>query len=230
METINFASASRDAFVSSLQGLWFQVGLFLPKILGALVILIIGLVIAAVLGGIVRRLVAYTRIDDLFDKLEARANLHKMGINFNLAALTGWFVKWFIIIATLITVADTLGLQQITLFLQQVVLYIPNVIVAIAILTIGMVAGQFVSTLISDALKASPVTARNSAAMGKIAKYAIIVFAFMAALLQLGIAPQLIQILFAGLVLTLTLAFGLGGREQAAKYIARLADNQNRPQ
>jgi hypothetical protein len=224
MNPYNFTSVAGQA----VQGLWYQVGLFLPKLLSAVVILIIGLIVASVLSDIARRLIRYTGIDSLFDKIEARAHLDKMGIRFALSSVVSWFVRWFIIIATLIVVADTLDLQQITVFLQQILLYIPNVIVAVAIVTIGLVAGQFVSTMVADALRASSLTSQNSVMMGKLAKYAIVIFSFMAALLQLGIAPQLIEILFAGIVLTLTLAFGLGGREQAAKYLARLTGDQGR--
>lgn len=226
MNNLSIDNTPGQTFVNSLQGLWYQLVLFIPRLVGAVIILIIGLVIASILASLIKKAIRATKIDSVFEKIETNTSLKKMGITFVLSSVIAWFVKWFIIIATLITVADTLGFHQITLFLQQVVLYIPNVIVAIAILTIGLIVGDFVSTLLTDVLRTSSLTKQSSATLGKIAKYAVIVFSFMAAILQLGIATQLIEILFAGIILTLTLAFGLGGREQAAKLLERLSSKQ----
>jgi small-conductance mechanosensitive channel len=226
MNTINFMNTPGQAFVDSLRGMWYQLALLIPRIVAALVILIIGLILASIIANLIKKAIRYTKIDALFDKVETSAHLKQTGINFTLSSVVAWFIKWFIIIATLITVADTLGLHQITLFLQQIVLYIPNVIVAIAILTIGLVVGDFVSRLVANMLKASSLPSTNSVTVGKIAKYSVVVFSFMAALLQLGIAPQLIEILFAGFVLTLTLAFGLGGREHASRFLERFSRGQ----
>lgn len=146
-----------------------------------------------------------------------------MNIEVSFSGLIGWVVKWFFIIVTLVAVVDILGINQITSFFEEVLLYLPNVVAAIFILAIGIVLGKFVSDLVAKAVSASNMQANLRAMLAPTAKWAIFTFSLMAALVQLGIAPDLIRILFTGVVGMLALAgglaFGLGGREEAAKLL-----------
>ncbi|MCC2630296.1 MAG: small-conductance mechanosensitive ion channel [Candidatus Paceibacter sp.] len=225
-QTYGYFNNLGEVTVVSLQNVWFRFLQYLPNILGALVILIIGWILASVIGGIVRRAVQATGVDQVVERsgMNARFNLSP---RYHLLSRTiGALVKWLIIIATLVAVASALNLPQITDFLNQVLNYIPRAIVAVAILTIGLLAADFVANLITRTLTASKLPVRHQKTLGSVAKYAIIVFSVMAALTQLNVVPELIQIAFAGLVLALALAFGLGGREEAARLLQNLRQGQ----
>lgn len=221
--TTNYSTSAGDVFVASLQNVMANFLLFLPQLLSALLILIIGIVLAYIVAGIVRRIIEFTRIDRAVERLGAHSDLKRTGIHFSLAGVLSWIVRWLIIIATIITVAGVLNLPQINVFLNQILLFIPNIFVAVIILTVGFIVGDFLERVIREATGMSRLTAGNRELLGLIAKYAAIVFSVTAALIQLRIATPLIEILFAGLVLALALAFGLGGREHASRLLDRIS-------
>lgn len=217
----------QEAFIASFQELLFKFITFIPELLGALIVLFVGLIIAASLGGIAKKLVNRVKIDSLIRKISVTKKLEEAGLKLNLASLTGWIVKWFFIIVVLVTVADILGWQQVNLFLRDVAFYIPNVLAAVAILAIGLLVAQFVYDLVEKSVKVSGMLAGRAVTLANIAKWAIIIFSIMAGLMQLSIADRLIEILFTGLVLMLSLAlglaFGLGGKERAKSWLERRA-------
>ena len=219
-----------DIFVTSMQNLWFKTISFLPEILSALVILIIGLIIASVASKVVKKLSDYLRIDSLMKKIRVKDEMEELGFKFEFGTIVAKIVKWFFIIATLIAVADVLRIPQITLFLERIVLYLPNVLVAVVILAIGIIVGRMAYDTIkkgSETFRMSPYAAK---VLASVAKWSIMVFTVMAALVQLGVASNMIQILFAGLVVMVSLAgglaFGLGGRKKAEEFIDRITRNQ----
>lgn len=228
----SYSSDWSEIFIVSLQNLWIKTTFFIPELVGALVILIIGLIIASVLGKLAKKLVGYTRIDKLMEKAGIIRGLQNAGIKLNLAVFIGKIVKWFILIATLIAIADILRIPQITEFLKEIIFYIPNVIVAVIILAIGLLLGALVQNMIEKTLKASKLTEASGKLLANIAKWAIIIFTAMAALIQLGIAASLIEILFTGLVAMLALAgglaFGIGGKEKAARFLEEISKKSHK--
>jgi hypothetical protein len=149
-----------------------------------------------------------------------------LGTQFKVSTLIGWVVKWFFIVVTLLAVVNILNIPQVSSFLDQVLLYIPNVVVAIIILALGLIAGNFFYNVVNRAATASHMSAAAVSGLAALAKWAIVIFALMAALVQLGIAAGLIQILFTGFVAMLALAgglaFGLGGRDKAARWLDKI--------
>jgi hypothetical protein len=222
-----------DLVTSSFQELSRQLAAVLPDILAAILILAIGLLIAGVLGTAAQRLLKMTGIDAL---VQNTALGHRLNVvpqmRFSPSRFIGWLVKWFFILLTLIIASNVLGWGQINDFLNAVALYLPNVIIAVVVLVIGFIASNFVGSSVTVALEKSPLAPHEKNFLGSAARVAIIVFAVMAALIQLHIADDLIRVLFTGLIfaisLALGLAFGLGGREQAARFLARYADRQPR--
>jgi small-conductance mechanosensitive channel len=209
-----------DVTVASLRTAWFNFLQYVPQIIGAIIILIIGWIVATLLGKVVQKIVELTGIDSIVARSKLNERMRLSPRYHLLSRMIGAIVKWFIIIATLMTVAGILNLPQITDFLRQILLYIPQALVAVIILTIGMLAAEFVENFVDGALTASELPVHHKKTIGSVAKYAIIIFSIMAALTQLGIVPNLIQILFAGIVLAMALAFGLGGKEEAARFLA----------
>ena len=213
-----------DVLSASFKDLWMSFIDFLPNFLGAIVILIIGWIIAVILGGVVRRVVDFLKVDELLEKLSVSGTLKKGGVHLNVAGLLGWLVKWFLIIVFLIAAADIMRWTQINEFLTGVVLYLPNVIISIIIILAGIVLADFINEIIKKAVMAAEL--KSAQFLAGIAKWAILIFTFMAALVQLRIADQLIQTLFTGFVAMLAigggLAFGLGGQDHAKKFIEAL--------
>jgi hypothetical protein len=213
-----------DIVQSSVLGLWDSIVAYLPNVLGAVVVFIIGIIIAAVLQAVVVKVVQILRIDELVSKLDLKGSLEKVGIRLHVGKLLGWIVKWFFIIVALVAATDILGWQEVTSYLQEVVLYIPNVIIAVVILLAGILLANFVRNVVMTAVEAAELS--SAGFLSGIAKWAILLFSFMAALVQLQIAPMLINTLFTGLVAMLALAgglaFGLGGKEHASRLLDRL--------
>ena len=208
---------------ASLQNVWYRLLDGLPVFIGALVVLIVGVLIASFLGKLAKKLVEYAQVDTLVGRTGL---MDQLGTKFSISSLIGWIVKWFFIIATLLAVVNILNIEQVTSFLEQVLLYIPNVIAAVIILALGLIAGNFVSNIVDRAARAGAMSEAAVSAMSGIAKWAIVIFSLMAALVQLGIASDLIRILFTGFVAMLALAgglaFGLGGRDKASRWLEKI--------
>ncbi len=219
---ITFFSASfSEAVTNSLINLWNNAIGFVPELLGAFLVFILGLIVAPIFGGVAKRLVKLARIDTLSEKMGLTGMFENLELRFTFSEVIGKLVKWFFLIAFLMAAMDILGLSRATEFLNEIVFYIPNVIVAVIILAVGLIAGQFVQKLVVAGLKTSGTSIKSPELLGNIARWALVIFAALAALLQLGIAERLIEILFTGVVITLALAFGLGGKEKAAKFLDR---------
>jgi hypothetical protein len=203
----------------SLLDLWGRLIEVLPDIIGAIIVLLLGLIVAPILGGIVKKVFDIIRIDDLAEKAGLKEVVSGYTQKFSVSLLLGKIVKWFFILAFVMAAAEILGWTRITEFLNEIIFYIPQVLIAVIILVFGVIAGNFFDVLVTRSLVGSNAPVDNPQVIGKITKWAFVLFGVMAAMLQIGIAPSLIQILFAGIVLALALAFGLGGREKAGELL-----------
>ena len=185
----------------------------------ALIVFIVGWLISVFLGKLANRIVKLIKLDILLMRLGFKTALTKAKLNLDSGKFFEELVKWFFIVVFLMTAADILGLEQVTLFLQAILLYLPNVIVAAVILLAAAIISRFMQRLIIASAKAAGLLSALS--IGAIVKWAILIFGFIIALTQLGIAANLIQTIVIGLIAMLALAgglaFGLGGKEQAAR-------------
>jgi small-conductance mechanosensitive channel len=214
-----------DVLVVSFQELWSGVITFIPKLLVAVIIFIVGWIIAVALGKLISQIVRLFKIDKLFQALGAEEPLAKAGFRLDAGAFVGGLVRWFLIVVFLVAAIDVLGLFQVNIFLREVVLaYLPNVIVAALILVVAAFVAETMQKIVVGSAKAAGVPSTHL--LGGITKWAIWVFAILAALYQLGIAGVFAQTLFTGFVAMLAiaggLAFGLGGKDAAARYVERL--------
>ncbi len=213
-----------DVLQGPLLELWDTIIAFLPNLIGAIIVFILGIIVASVLRGVIEQLVKLLRLDDLAQRLDIRSQFERIGVRLHIGRLLGWIVKWFFIIVSLIAATDILGWDQVTEYLSEVVLFIPNVIIAVIILLAGILLGNFTQNVVKSAVEAARLASAEF--LSGIAKWSILIFSFMAALVQLQIAPDLIRLLFAGLVFMLALAgglaFGLGGKEHASRFLSRL--------
>lgn len=212
----------------SLQGLYDRLALFVPQLALAVLVLIIGWIVGIGLGNIVGRILSAVKIDSLanslgLDKLSAR-----VGKKLSIAMFGNWLVKWFFIIVAFVAAADILGLTQVSQFLyEQVIPYLGNVIVAVAIILIGMVVANFLQGVVRHSLQAGGL--RTSDTLALITKWAILVFALLAALSELRVASAFVQDLFRAFVAMVAIAggiaFGLGGRDHAKKILDALEED-----
>lgn len=209
----------------AFSGIWAGVISFLPNLVAAIVIFIIGWIIGALVGRLIAHLIKMIKLDAALDQAGFGAVVKRAGMNLDSGAFVGGLVKWFVIVAFLVASFEVLGLNQVNVFLQQVVLlYLPQVIVAVLILLVAIVIADVLSKVVISSAKAAGVRSAN--VLGAITKWAIWIFALLAALVQLGIAVGFIQTLFTGVVVALSLAFGLsfglGGQEAASRYIEKV--------
>jgi len=212
-----------DVVVASLQQVWTSVAGFIPLLVGALIVFILGWIIAVAIGRLVEEIIKALRVDQLVVKLSIHKVWERAGWKTDTGGFIGGLVKWFLIVVFLLAAVNILGLTQVSDFLTSVVLYIPNVVVAAFILVIAAVVADVVEKVVRGSVEAAGYKG-SVAAM--VVRWAIWVFAIVAALMQLGIAVALVQTLITGvvavLVVSLGLAFGLGGRDAAADLIHKV--------
>ncbi|OGG77637.1 hypothetical protein A3B35_01295 [Candidatus Kaiserbacteria bacterium RIFCSPLOWO2_01_FULL_54_24] len=218
-------SQSASVLQNSFADMWYTVAQFLPSILAAAVIFIIGWIVGIVLYRVVEQVAKVLRIDEALKAAGVNEAAREAGVNLNVGAFLGTLVQWFVVIVFLMTSLEILGFSRVTVFLQQVVLlYLPQVIVAVLILVLAAVVAEAAKNIIAGSARAAGSRSGNLA--GTVAKYAIWVTAILAVLNQLGVATEFVQTLFTGIVVSLALgfglAFGLGGKEAAARTIERV--------
>lgn len=216
-----------DVLTRSLYDLWLGIVNFVPNLVVALVIFAIGWVIGAVLGRVVAQIVKSLKVDSALRSAGLEDVFSRAGFELNAGRFLGGLVKWFIIIVFLVASLDVLKLTQVNVFLQEVVLfYLPQVIVAVLILLVAAVIAEVMQSVVIGSAKAAGI--RSAHFLGSVARWAIWIFAVLAALNQLGVATAFVQTLFTGVVVALSLAvglsFGLGGQEAAARYIEKMRD------
>jgi len=210
-----------EALIQSFLNLTEKTISFLPQIIGALAIMLIGIFVALLLSKLIKKIISASRIDKILKEFGVNTLTKKIGVAFDLGDVISWLVKWFVIIAFLLAASEILNLGEVSNFLNKILAYIPEVVIAIIIVMIGTTVGNLLARLIKNYLQASGFPYRNMLAM--ITKWSIYIFTFLAALTQLKIATELITTLFKGIVLMTALAgglaFGLGGKEIARKSL-----------
>ena len=213
-----------EAITISLIGLWERFVNFLPALVGAILVFVAGWIVAVALGKVVEHIVKMIKVDEMMEKAGTKGRFKKAGVELNLAKFFGGLVKWFLVLVFLMAATDILRLTQVTSFLNSIVLYLPNVIVAAIILAVAFLVGNFVFAVVKGSTKVAGIV--SATLLGTVAKWAIVVFGFLAALIQLGVAASLINTLFIGLVAMLALAgglaFGLGGKDEATAILRKL--------
>lgn len=207
--------------VSSLRDVAGGVAETAPKLLAAIVFIILGWIFGVAVGRVVHQLVTAIKADEWLTKAGVDKFLAKAGYKLNAPAFFAWLAKLFFIIVFLIAAFDILGLTQVNVYLSQVLTYIPQVIVAAIILFVASIASDLLSGVVVGSTRA--VGSHVSEMLGAMTRWAIWMFAIITALSHLGIAPQYMYTIFAGFVAMLALAgglaFGLGGKDAAAEFI-----------
>ncbi len=212
-----------DAIITSLANALNLVLSFIPKLIGFLIILLIGWIVATAISKAVTFLLRKVGFDRIGNRIGLNRLEQRMGINMDAAGLLGKIVYWFIFLIFLVPAVNALELTAVSNILNQLIAYIPDVFVAIIVLFLG----AFAATLVADVVRGAAASANLGSPnlFANIARYAVIGFAALIALEQLQIAPSLINILFTAIVgaaaIALGLAFGLGGQDAARRWLAK---------
>ncbi len=213
-----------EVTVNSLQGLWGQVLSFLPSLIGALIVVIVGLIISSGLRTLIERIVGVLKIDSLLRKIGLSPFFERAGLQINSGKFLGLLVYWFLVIVFVLAATDILGLFGVSMFLRDVLSYIPNIIVAVLIMLAAVVLANFLKSLVKASVSSAKL--HGSKFLGTLAWWTIVVFGFLTALIQLGIATTILNTLITGLIAMLALAgglaFGLGGKDYAAYLLEKL--------
>ncbi|MBI2195629.1 MAG: hypothetical protein HYU48_01120 [Candidatus Levybacteria bacterium] len=209
-----------QALALSLNNALVGITVFIPRFIAGLVVLLIGILIASILKQAVLELLKALRVE---------AFLRKYGVpeareGFSWSNILAEIVRWFVIIVFLIPTVDVWGLSRVVTVLNEFLLYLPNVLVAAIIALVGFVFARLTSDVVLASAK--NVTPETAKAVASIVRIAIQVFVILAVLSQLGVATDLIRILFTGLVAMMALgggiAFGLGGQGLAKDVLDAL--------
>lgn len=192
---------------------------FLPQLIGAILVLVIGWIVAGLIAGLIERVLERIGFERAADQTGISKFVRQSGSEWTVSKVVAEIVKWFIRLIALQAAASILGMDQISEIINSILLWLPNLVVALAIIVVGALIARFVAGIVRGAT--SEMGFGNPDLMASIARYAIIVFAVIAAVDQLGIAETVVNTLFTGLVIAVAaafaIAFGLGGQQTAAR-------------
>lgn len=202
-----------DVLLNFFNRAMLAIAAFLPNLLAGIVVLLIGIT----LGSIIKRL--FVR---LFQRLNIEGYLRRYGIpearpGYSWTNILAEIVRLFIIVLFLVPAADVWGLQEVSVLLNSFLLYLPNVFVAAIVGLVGLGIGRIAYDLVLASTR--DIVPEGSHTIASITRGAITIFVLLAVLNQLGVAQDLIRILFTGFVAMVAIAggiaFGLGGQETA---------------
>jgi flagellar biosynthesis protein FliQ len=200
-----------------------QVGVFLPKLAVAVVVLIVGWLLARLARFTVNRGLRAINFNVLTERAGIDGFLKQGGIQSDTTDIFAVLVYWLVVFVALVIACNGLGLTYITDLLGQVVLFVPKVIVALVILAFGAYFAAFVGSTVTTYCR--NVGLKDGELLGRIAQYAIIAFVVLIALDQMSVGGDIVRhsflILLGGVVLGLALAFGIGGQKAAAELLQR---------
>lgn len=218
-----------NVFIASFNAIISQIAEFLPKLVLALALLFFGWIVAKLVRGGVRRLLALAHFDQLAEKTGVEEFLKHGDMHVTFSGIISEVSYWLVVLIVLVTVSSSLGLTAVADLFNRVALYLPNIVVAVLIIIFGTLLARFVNRLVFTWLRNLGID--GALTMSTIAEYGVQIFAVFVALEQLAIGTQLLTtafaILFGAICLALALAFGLGGREWAARAIERWSNKQN---
>src|SRR5918911_3900982 len=193
----------------------------IPKVIGFLVILIIGWIIASALAKAAAGILRAVKFNELAQRSGLSDFVQKMGLHTDAAGAVATIAKWFVRLIVLVVAFDALGLPAVSNVLQQLLLWLPNLVVALVVLVIAGLAANALSSLVRGATAEAGLG--NPDLLATIAKVGVWAFGIVVAVNQIGIASTLVNTLFMGtvaaLALALGLSLGLGGRDTAAEIV-----------
>ncbi len=213
-----------EILLESLRTFWVQLGAFLPQLIGALLILFVGWLVAKLIRRVIVKLLKMARVDVVAEKAGIEGFLAQGGGKFTTVSIIGNLFYWFIMFAVILAVLNSLNLTIAAELFNRIILYIPNVFVAVIVLVLGAMLAKFIHGMLNTFL--TNIGFDGAEVISNVAKIAVFVFVGFIALEQLSIGGEILvsafQFGFAAICVALALAFGLGGKDWAARVIDNL--------
>ncbi|TBU99933.1 mechanosensitive ion channel family protein [Stutzerimonas kirkiae] len=210
------------SLLSAMSSLWASVAAFIPRLFGALIVVLIGFVVARLLDTLLSKLLAKLGLDRLMTGTGLNKLLSRVGIRVPLSALIGKIVYWFVLLIFLVSAAESLGLERVSATLDMLALYVPKVFGAALILLGGVLLAQLLSGLVRGA--AEGVGLDYAGGLGRIAQGLVIIISISVAIGQLEVKTELLNyvvaIVLISVGLAVALALGLGSRELVGQILA----------
>lgn len=210
--------------LDSLSSSWNRIINAFPAVIGAIVILIIGVLIAYLLRWAVATILKAANVQRLFEQITFAQTLKKAKINNDIAIITSQFIWWVTIIFFLLPAANILGINQVGDSLNSILNYLPNIGITVVLVLLGVLIANFVSKVVKAT--ATTVDSATGDLVAAIARYGVYIFTFLLALSQLGIPSTVWNYLVIGftaaLAIGIGLSFGLGGKDSATDLIKKL--------
>lgn len=210
--------------IQALQNLWQGFLIFIPTLIGAIVVFVIGWFLSVGVGRLITEILRRIKFNQIFEKGSWDEALAKADIKVDTSAFIGAIVKWVLVIVFILAAVEILGLNQFAGFLQNVLNYLPNVVVAALIFVVTVILVDIMEKVVRASVESIKVGYGHMVSV--VIKWSIWIFAILAILIQLKITASLIQTIFTGLVALVVLgggiAFGLGGKDVAGEVVRDL--------
>jgi hypothetical protein len=231
---MNAVQITGDALNRAFSDLLTGVIAFVPLLILALIVFVIGWLIAVGVGRLVTDILKRIKFNQVFERGNWKEALEKAELNTDPSGFVGSIFKWVLVVVFLLATVEILGFNQFAGFLRDVLGYLPNVIVATLIFVVAIIIADIVEKVIRAGVEGTKLG--HGHLMGAIARWFILIFATFSALLQLDIAVLPVQVLIQtfvqgigyGLALAMAIAFGLGGKEMAADLLSRMKNKIER--
>ncbi len=208
-----------------------QIARAIPQIVGAVLILIIGWLIAKLVKKLTIKLLKLVKLSYLTEKSGVDKFLKDGGSKLTTIDLIGSLLYWLIMLIVIMSALNSVQLTSAEVLFNKIILFIPNIIVAIIILLLGLYLARFISQALAVALNG--INDKAARLMESISYYAIIVLTVFIVLSQLDIAENIVNIAFllilGGVCLAFGLAFGLGGKGYAENMLKKLHEIEKKP-
>ncbi|OOE11626.1 transporter [Stutzerimonas degradans] len=211
-----------QSLLSAMSSLWASVAAFIPRLFGALVVVLLGFVVAKLLDTLLSKVLAKLGLDRLMAGTGLTKLLGRAGIRVPVSVLIGKVVYWFVLLIFLVSAAESLGLERVSATLDVLALYVPKAFGAALILIAGVLLAQLFSGVVRGAAESVGIDYANG--LARIAQGLVIIIAISVSIGQLEIKTELlnyvIAIVLISVGLAVALAFGLGSRELVSQILA----------
>ncbi|UEG59692.1 mechanosensitive ion channel family protein [Stutzerimonas chloritidismutans] len=211
-----------QSLLSAMSSLWASVAAFIPRLFGALVVVLLGFVVAKLLDTLLSKVLAKVGLDRLMAGTGLTKLLGRAGIRIPVSALIGKVVYWFVLLIFLVSAAESLGLERVSATLDMLALYVPKVFGAALILLAGVLLAQLLSGLVRGAAESVGLDYANG--LARMAQGLVIIISISVAIGQLEVKTELLNYVIAIVLITVglavALAFGLGSRELVSQILA----------
>ncbi|AEA83968.1 Conserved TM helix [Streptococcus pneumoniae] len=211
-----------QSLLAAMSSLWASVAAFIPRLFGALVVVLLGFVVAKLLDTLLSKVLAKLGLDRLMAGTGLTKLLGRAGIRIPVSALIGKVVYWFVLLIFLVSAAESLGLERVSATLDMLALYVPKVFGAALILLVGVLLAQVLSGLVRGAAESVGLDYANG--LARIAQGLVIIISISVAIGQLEVKTELLNYVIAIVLITfglaVALAFGLGSRELVGQILA----------